>query len=76
MMGVFLMSKRSPISVELKLHTVQRCLDHHSNPHAEAKHIWVSPNSIKDWIRKYKAEWSKWVKGIESMENIRQGVEA
>lgn len=49
------MSKRSPVSLELKLHTVLRCLDHHSNPHAEAKHIGVSPSSVRDWIRKYKA---------------------
>lgn len=50
------MSKRSPVSLELKLHTVQRCLDHQTNPHAEAKHIGVSPNSVRDWIRKYRAD--------------------
>ncbi|WP_167433976.1 helix-turn-helix domain-containing protein [Paenibacillus silvae] len=50
------MSKRSPVSLELKLHTVQRCLDHQSNPHVEAKHIGVSPSSVRDWIRKYKAD--------------------
>ncbi|WP_186323452.1 helix-turn-helix domain-containing protein [Paenibacillus xylanexedens] len=50
------MSKRSPVSLEIKLHIVQQCLDHRSNPNAEAKQIGVSQNSVKDWIRKYKAQ--------------------
>ena len=50
------MSKRSPVSLELKLHTVQRCLDHQTNPHAEAKHMGVSPSTVGSWIRKYKAD--------------------
>ncbi|WP_419892073.1 helix-turn-helix domain-containing protein [Paenibacillus xylanexedens] len=49
------MSKRSPVSFEIKLHIVQRCLELHSNPNVEAKHIGVSKNSVKDWIRKYRA---------------------
>ncbi|PQP83927.1 transposase [Paenibacillus sp. PCH8] len=53
------MSKRSPISLKIKLHTVQRCLEHHSNPNSEAKQIGVSKSSVTDWIRKYKAHgWS------------------
>lgn len=43
------------VSLEIKLHIVQRCLDYQSNPQAEAKHIGVSPSSVRDWIRKYKA---------------------
>ncbi|MHA7583224.1 helix-turn-helix domain-containing protein [Paenibacillus vandeheii] len=49
------MSKRSPVSLEMKLYIVQRCLGFHSNPNAEAKRIGVSKNSVKDWIRKYRA---------------------
>lgn len=43
------------VSLEIKLHIVRRCLDYQSNPHAEAKHIGISPSSVRDWIRKYKA---------------------
>ena len=50
------MSKRSPISLEIKLHTVQRCLAHKSNPNYEAKQLGVSKQSVKDWIRKYEAD--------------------
>lgn len=50
------MSKRSPTSLEVKLHTVQRCLEHKSNPNYEAKQLGISKSSITDWIRKYKAD--------------------
>ena len=56
MMGVFLMSKRSPTSLEVKLHAVQRYLEHKSNPSYEAKQLRVSKGAVKDWIRKYKAD--------------------
>ncbi|MBT2287445.1 helix-turn-helix domain-containing protein, partial [Paenibacillus polymyxa] len=56
------MSKRSPISLEIKLHTVQRCLELQSNPNSEAKHIGVSKNSVKDWVRKYRAHGSDGLK--------------
>ncbi|WP_338554180.1 helix-turn-helix domain-containing protein [Paenibacillus sp. KS-LC4] len=49
------MSKRSPVPLEIKLQIVQRCLDYRSNPNAEAKHMRVSQDSVKDWIRKYSA---------------------
>lgn len=50
------MSKRSPFSLEVKIHAVQRCLEHMSNPNYEAKQLRVSKTTVKDWIRKYKAE--------------------
>ncbi|MFD2117187.1 helix-turn-helix domain-containing protein [Paenibacillus yanchengensis] len=50
------MSKRSSISVEVKLHVVQRCLAHKSNPNHEAKQLGVSHYSVTDWIRKYEAD--------------------
>jgi transposase len=49
------MSKRSPVSLEMKLQAVQRCVKLHSNPNLETKHMRVSKNSVKDWIRKYRA---------------------
>ncbi len=50
------MSKRSPTSLEVKLHAVHRCLEHKSNPNYEAKQLKVSKGAVKDWIRKYKAD--------------------
>lgn len=50
------MSKRSPTSLEVKLHTVQRCLEQNSNPNYEAKQLGISKSSITNWIRKYKAD--------------------
>ncbi|OAB33170.1 helix-turn-helix domain-containing protein [Paenibacillus glacialis] len=50
------MSKRSPTSLEVKLHAVQRCLEHKSNPNYEAKQLGVSKGTVTDWIRKYKAD--------------------
>jgi transposase-like protein len=56
MMGVFLMSKRSPASLELKLHVVRLCLEHKSNPNYEAKQLGLSSHTVREWIRKYKAD--------------------
>jgi len=56
MMGVFVMSKRSSISLEVKLHVVQRCIQNESNPNYEAKQLGVAKRTVTDWIRKYKAE--------------------
>ncbi|MDZ7543126.1 hypothetical protein GNF83_18495, partial [Clostridium perfringens] len=56
MMGVFLMSKRSSTSFETKLHVVQRCLEHKSNPNFEANQLGVSLHTVKEWIRKYKSD--------------------
>jgi len=56
MMGVFLMSKRSPISLQLKLHAVQWCLKHQSSLNYEAKKLPVKEVTVKDWITKYEAE--------------------
>lgn len=50
------MSKRSPTTLEEKLHTVQRCLEHKSNPHHEAKQLGVDKKTVADWMRKYKAQ--------------------
>ncbi|MEE4562245.1 helix-turn-helix domain-containing protein [Paenibacillus polymyxa] len=50
------MSKRSPISLDVKLHVVKRCLQQDSNPHYEAKQLGVDKETVKDWIRKYETE--------------------
>ncbi len=50
------MSKRSPISLDVKLDVVKRCLQHDSNPHYEAKQLGIDNETVKDWIRKYEAE--------------------
>lgn len=50
------MSKRSPTSLEVRLHAVQRCLEHKSNPNYEAKQLRVSKGTVRGWIRKYKAD--------------------
>lgn len=56
MMGVFVMSKRSSISLDVKLHVVQRCIQHVSNPNYEAKQLGIAKTTVTDWIRKYTAE--------------------
>ena len=48
------MSKRSPVSLEVKLHVVQRCLEHKTNPNYEANQLGVSYHTVKEWIRKYR----------------------
>lgn len=50
------MSKRSPISLEMKLYVVQRCLEHKSSPNQEAKQLGCSTYTIRQWIWKYKAD--------------------
>lgn len=50
------MSKRSSTSFETKLHVVQRCLKHKSNPNFEANQLGVSLHTVKEWIRKYKSD--------------------
>ncbi|MEH7087173.1 helix-turn-helix domain-containing protein [Neobacillus drentensis] len=50
------MSKRSSTSFEMKLHVVQRCLEHKSNPNNEAKQLRISSHTVKEWIRKYSAD--------------------
>ncbi|GAK40676.1 helix-turn-helix domain-containing protein [Paenibacillus urinalis] len=50
------MSKRSPISLEVKLQAVQRCLERRSNPNYESKQLRISKGTVKDWIRKYEAD--------------------
>ncbi|WP_405152865.1 helix-turn-helix domain-containing protein [Paenibacillus sp. FSL K6-0108] len=50
------MSKRSPISYEIKIQVVRRCLRHESNPNQEAKQLGVHKNTVTDWIRKYQAD--------------------
>jgi transposase len=53
------MSKRSPVSSEVKVHVVQRCLDHTSNPNYEVNQLGVSAHTINEWIRKYRADGSE-----------------
>jgi len=55
MMGVFVMSKRSTISYEVKIQAVRRCLRYESNPNHEAKQLGVHKNTVTDWVRKYQA---------------------
>ncbi|MGZ9583252.1 transposase [Paenibacillus marinisediminis] len=50
------MSKRSSTSLETKLHVVQRCFEHKSNPNYEAKQLGVSQHTVTEWIRKYRAD--------------------
>ncbi|WCF08753.1 helix-turn-helix domain-containing protein [Paenibacillus thiaminolyticus] len=50
------MSKRSPISLEVKLRVVKRCLQNETNPSYEAKQLGVDRHTVTDWIRKYKAD--------------------
>ncbi|XOQ14271.1 MAG: Transposase [Shouchella clausii] len=50
------MSKRSPVSLEVKLHVVHLCLEHKSNPNYEAKQLGVSSHTVNEWIRKYRAD--------------------
>ncbi|MFM9281484.1 helix-turn-helix domain-containing protein [Paenibacillus jiagnxiensis] len=50
------MSKRSPISSEIKLRAVRRCLQYESNPNHEAKQLGVHINTVSEWIRKYQAD--------------------
>ncbi|WP_425342975.1 helix-turn-helix domain-containing protein [Paenibacillus turicensis] len=61
-MGVFVISKRSPISIEIKLEVVRKCLRQDSNPHYEANQLGVDKETVKDWIRKYEAEGSERLK--------------
>lgn len=50
------MSKRSSTSIETKLHAIQRCLEHRSNPNYEARQLGVSSHTVREWIRKYRAD--------------------
>lgn len=51
-----MMSKRSPISLEVKLRVVKRCLQNETNPGYEVKQLGVDRLTVTDWIRKYKAD--------------------
>jgi transposase len=55
-MGVFVMSKKSPISLDVKLRIVKRCIQGDSNPNSEAKQLGISKSTVTDWLRKYKAD--------------------
>lgn len=55
MMGVFVMSKRSPISLDVKLRVVQQCIRNESNSNYEAGQLGVAKETVADWIRKYRA---------------------
>ncbi|WP_018753723.1 helix-turn-helix domain-containing protein [Paenibacillus sanguinis] len=56
------MSKKSRISIEIKLEVVRKCLRQNSNPHYEANQLGVDKEIVKDWIRKYEAEGSEGLK--------------
>ncbi len=49
------MSKRSPISLDVKRNVVKRCLRHDSKPHYEVKQLGIDTETVKDCIRKYEA---------------------
>lgn len=55
------MSKRSLISLDVKLQVVRRSLRQDSNPHYEASQLGVDKGTVKDWIRKYEGQ------GIEGL---------
>lgn len=59
------MSKRSLISLDVKLQVVRRCLRQDSNPHYEANQLGVDKETVKDWIRKYEEQ------GIEGLGESR-----
>jgi transposase len=61
MMGVFVMSKRSQIPLDVKLHVVERCMQNQSNPNYEAKQLGVAHITVRDWIRRVRA------KGVEGL---------
>ncbi|WP_441946928.1 transposase [Paenibacillus sp. 2TAB23] len=50
------MSKRSQTSLDVKLHIVERCIQNQSNPNYEAKQLGIAHITVRDWIRKYRAE--------------------
>ncbi|WP_212952556.1 helix-turn-helix domain-containing protein, partial [Paenibacillus cookii] len=50
------MSRRSSTSTETKRHAIQRCLEHRSNPNYEARQLGVSSHTVREWIRKYRAD--------------------
>lgn len=51
-----MLSKKSLIALDIKLHVVQRCLEQKSNPNCEAKKLGVRRQTVTDWIRKYKTD--------------------
>ncbi|WP_342556514.1 helix-turn-helix domain-containing protein [Paenibacillus sp. FSL H8-0548] len=57
-----MMSKRSPISFEVKLRVVKRCLLNETTPSFEAKRLGVDSSTLTDWIRKYKADGNEGLK--------------
>jgi len=59
------MSKRSSTSIETKLHAIQRRLEHKSNPNYEARQLGVSSHTVREWIRKYRADGLDYQKAIE-----------
>ncbi|WP_251572935.1 helix-turn-helix domain-containing protein [Paenibacillus sp. MER TA 81-3] len=50
------MSKKSPISLEVKLRVVERCLQNETSPNYEAKRLGIDKSTVTDWVRKYKAD--------------------
>jgi transposase len=51
-----MMSKRSPISLEIKLRVVERCLHNETIPSYEAKRLRIDRSMVTDWVRKYKVD--------------------
>jgi len=51
-----MMSKRSPISLDVKLRVVQQCIRNESNPSYEAGQLGISSDTVADWIRKYEED--------------------
>lgn len=51
-----MISQRSPISLEIKLHVVERCLQNETNPSYEAKRLGIADTTVTDWVRKYQAD--------------------
>lgn len=51
-----MMSKRSRISLEVKVHVVKQCLRNETNPTYEAKRLGINKSTVTDWVRKYRAD--------------------
>ncbi len=51
-----MMPKRRQISLDVKLHVIERCIQKQSNPNYEAKQLGIAHITVRDWIRKYRAE--------------------
>jgi transposase-like protein len=69
MKGVFAMSKRVTVPLEIKKEVVLRCIRNESNPGYEAKRLKCYRRTVTDWIRKYKKDGLEGLKESTSWKN-------